>query len=388
MTVNRYSSQFIDKNDLKKVKEVLNSDYLTQGPYNEKFEKQLSKATNSKYSLTFNSATSALHTACISLGLKPEDRVWVTVNSFVASSNCALYCGAKIDFVDIDLKTFNISVDSLKIKLKIAEKKKRLPKILIIVHIGGNPCDLYEIKLLSKKYNFKIIEDASHALGATYKKSKIGNCKYSDISVFSFHPVKMITTGEGGSLHTNDLKIYNIAKIFKSHGIDKNVKSNITKRIEKWYFEQKILGFNYRMSEINAALGVSQLEKLNKFKKKRNDIANYYIKNLKNNPFINTQFVNKNSTSSYHLFIILINKNSNKKNYEIMNFLDKKKIGTQLHYLPIHLHPFYKKIGYKKNDYPNAELYSKKALSLPLHYKMNNEDVRYVIKNINKYFGI
>ncbi len=388
MTINKYSTQFIDNIDISAVKKSLTSEYITQGTYNKIFEQNLSKHTKSKYSLVLNSATSALHVACLSLNLKKNDIVWTSVNSFVASSNCALYCGAKVDFIDIDINTFNISIEFFKQKLKKAKKNKTLPKIVIVVHIGGNPCDMKEIKNLSKKYNFKVIEDASHALGASYKNSLIGSCEYSDISIFSYYPVKMITTGEGGSLHTNNKNIFKKASMLRSHGITKNVRSPTTKKFENWYYEQIYLGFNYRMSDINASLGISQLKKLDKFLRKRNLLANEYNKLFDLNKYVNYQKIEKNNLSSYHLYILMINENSEVNNYQLMEYLSKFKIGTQLHYLPIHLQPYYKKLGFRKGDFLNAEKYSRKALSIPLNFHMRLKDIRFISNKINKYFGI
>ncbi len=388
MRVNKYSTQFIDKNDINLVKDTLSKEFLTQGSINKKFEQSLSKYTKSNYSITLNSATSALHVACLSLGLSKDDILWTSVNSFVASSNSALYCGAKVDFIDIDLDTFNISIKFLENKLAKAKINNCLPKIITVVHLGGNPCNMELIKILSRKYKFKIIEDASHALGAKYLDSNVGSCKYSDVTIFSYYPVKMITTGEGGSLHTNDKKIFEKANLYRSHGIVRDVKSPITKKIERWYYEQTYLGFNYRMSDINAALGYSQLKKLNKFVKKRNELAKAYNKFLMKNKFVKTQKIENGNKCSFHLFIILIKNNTRIDNFDLINFLDKFNIKSQLHYLPIHLQPYYKKFGFKKGDFKNAELYSKKALSIPLHFTMTNSDVEFVSRKINQYFVI
>ena len=388
MKISKYSTQFIDKLDFVSIKKTLKSKNLSQGESVIKFENELSKFTKSKYSLSLNSATSALHVACLSMDLKKNDIVWTTPISFVSSANCALYCQSKIDFVDIDLSTFNISIEKLREKLSYANIKKRLPKVLIVVHLAGNPCDMKSINSLSKKYNFRIIEDASHALGARYQNTNIGSCRYSDITVFSYHPVKMITTGEGGSFHTNNRKIYNKALMYRSHGINKNVKSIKTKKIEHWYYEQVYLGFNYRMSDLNASLGISQLKKINKFILHRNKIANYYRNSLSKNNYIKFQLIDANNLCSHHLFIILIKENSNKLNFQLMNFLSRYGIGTQLHYLPIHLHPYYKKMGFKNKDFPNAEYYSNKALSIPIHAYISLQDAKFIISKINRFFEI
>ena len=282
-----YSRQQISQIDVKNVIRVLKSKLITQGKKVEEFENKLANFCKSKFAVTTNSATSALHISCISLGLSKNDYLWTVPNTFVASSNCALYCGAKVDFVDIDPITNNISIHELKRKLKISKLKNKLPKILVVVHFGGHPCNLKEIKNLSKKYKFKIIEDASHALGAKYKNEKIGSCKYSDVTVFSFHPVKSITTAEGGSALTNNKKLYENMSMLRTHGITKDKKKFKNKKnSDPWYFEQQLLGFNYRMNEIEAALGISQLKSLNSFIKKRNKIAKIYDKHLSDLPII------------------------------------------------------------------------------------------------------
>ena len=295
-----YSRQCINKKDINAVNSVLKSDFLTTGPKIIDFEKKLSNFFGSKYSLGVNSATSALHIACMSLGLKKNDYLWTTPISFVASANCALYCGAKVDFVDIDKDTCNISIEELEKKLKKTNKKK-LPKIIVLVHLSGHPVDLKEVKKLSLKYKFKIIEDASHAVGSVYEGSKIGNCKYSDICVFSFHPVKIITTGEGGSVLTNSKKIFDKAFLFRSHGINKDV----TSKDNPWHYDQISLGYNYRMNEIEAALGISQLSRINQFTSRRNKISDFYKKKL-NKHKIKFQHLLPRSKSSMHLFIIRV----------------------------------------------------------------------------------
>ena len=288
-----YSRQSINKKDLDNVKKVLLSDYLTQGPEVKKFEKEIQSYLNVNYALALNSATSALHVACLALDLSKDDWLWTVPNTFVASANCAKYCDAKVDFVDINNETFNICFKKLEKKLKIAKKLKKLPKILVVVHLGGNPCDLFEIKKIFRKYKFKIIEDASHALGSKYRNSKIGNGKFSNVCVFSLHPVKPITSGEGGLAVTNDKKIYKKFKIFGNHGVTRSYKDLKKKIKSHWYYEQQYLGFNYRMSDIHAALARSQLSRLDKFIKTRNEIAELYKKEFKSLP-IKFQSINKN----------------------------------------------------------------------------------------------
>ena len=370
-----YSRQSINKNDIKAVSSVLKSDFLTTGPKVKEFEEKLQKIFSSKYSLALNSATSALHVACMSLGLKRDEYLWTTPISFVASSNCALYCGANIDFVDIDQNTFNISVKSLEKKLKIT-KKNKLPKILVVVHLSGHPVDLKTIRNLSKKYNFKIIEDASHAVGSIYNGSKIGDCKHSDICVFSFHPVKIVTTGEGGAIMTNSRKIFKKASILRSHGIEKNINN----KKDPWFYDQKSLGYNYRMNDIEAALGLSQLSRLNKFVNQRNKIASIYKKNL-NKKKIKFQSLIPNSRSSMHLFIICLNK---KLKMKVFDSLKKNGINTNLHYKPIYRNTFYKKYNFNKNNFQNSEKYYKEAITLPLYYDLKKVHQMKIIKIINK----
>lgn len=320
-----YSKQSISKQDQSAVNKVLKSDFLTQGPKVPKFESEIKKITNSKFAIAVNSATSALHIACIALGLRKNDWLWTSANSFVASSNCALYCGAKVDLLDINLDDYNIDIDKLTTKLKNT-KKNKIPKILVVVHFGGKPCNMEMIYKLSKKYNFKIIEDASHALGSKYKRRNIGDCFYSDICVFSFHPVKNITTGEGGILTTNNKKISEILKLLRTHGINKDKKKFYLKRnTSPWYFEQILLGYNYRMNDIEAALGISQLKRLKFFLKKRNQISKIYHKNFENlNLFLPKQ--DKDYYNSYHLYPIRI-KNIKSINIRklLFNYLKKKK---------------------------------------------------------------
>ena len=303
-----YSRQNINKSDIESVLEVLKSDYLTQGPKTPLFESKLSEKFDVKYAIAVNNATSALHLACLSLGVTKNDIVWTSTITFVASANCARYCGAKIDLVDIDSNNFNISTDKLEEKLIKAKKKNRLPKVLIPVHLAGNPCDMERIYNLSKEYGFKIIEDASHAMGARYKNSKIGSCKYSDITVFSFHPVKMITTAEGGVCLTNNKDLHDKIYNLRSHGIIRSNYTNPDENHGPWYYEQTELGFNYRLNDILSALGASQLDRLDSFIEKRNKLANYYLNKLKENKFLIPQIINKQDLSSFHLFIVKIDK--------------------------------------------------------------------------------
>jgi len=382
----RYSRQLISSSDIKTVNQVLKSDFLTQGPKSILFEKKLSLKFNVKYSTSCNSATSALHLACLALGVKKGDHVWTCTNSFVASASCALHCGAKIDLVDINSETYNLDVNSLSKKLKIARKKKKLPKVVIPVHFAGLPCEMKEIYKLSKKYKFKIVEDASHAVGAKYYGSKIGSCKYSDITIFSFHPVKIMTTAEGGAALTNSKELDFKLKFYRSHGITKERKFLNKRNKANWYYECKNLGFNYRLNDIQSALGISQLKKINKWILYRNKLAKNYQKKLKNLPI--EFFSNKKGFySSYHLFIIKIFKNKKGLTRDnLFKYLHKKNIQTNVHYIPIHTHPFYEKLGFKRKNFPNAEQYFKSCLSLPMHAALRLSDQNKVIKLIKKFF--
>ncbi len=372
-----YARPKIFKKDIAKVNTVLNSQFLTTGPEIPKFENKLKKKLNSKYALTVNSATSALHLCCLAMGLSKKDYLWTSSITFVASANCGIYCGAKIDLIDIDDETLNISIDKLEEKLIIAKKNNKLPKIIIPVHLGGNPCDMKSLKRLSKVYKFKIIEDASHAIGAIYNKFLIGSCKYSDACVFSFHPVKIITSGEGGAMLTNDKNLARKFSSLRNHGI---IRKNFSKKSGyDWYYEQKNLGFNYRLNDIEAALGNSQLNKLNKFILRRNNIAKYYLKNL-NNQYIKCQQINLKSVSSYHLFIIRTKPNLRKLIYEN---LKKNKIITSFHYIPIYRHPFYKQFKFNKKNFLASEKYYKEGLSLPMYFGLSNIIQNKIIRVIN-----
>jgi len=379
----RYSEQNIDHKDISNVIKTLKSDLITSGPNILKFEKNLSKKVNSKHCVVFNSATSALHSACLALGLKENDWLWTSANSFVASANCGLYCGAKIDFLDIELETFNIDLQKLEIKLQKAKKKKLLPKIIVPIVFAGQPYDIDYLISLSKKYQFKILEDASHGLGAKYKKKNIGSNK-NIISVFSFHPVKMITTGEGGSAHTSNTKYYNIMKSISSHGIIRK-KKNLDHGINHLLYEQKYLGFNYRLTDIQAALGISQLKRLNLFLKKRRDVAGIYNQHLNNKKLI-LPMEKKYAKSSFHLYVVLVNDVKKKVRNNLIRYLKKNKIFTNIHYKPIHLQPYFKKFGFKKGDFKKAEEYYERAISLPIHPNLKKKQVMMIIKKINNFF--
>ncbi len=380
-----YSRQLVGRDEIKAVVKTLKSNFLTQGNSLINFESMLSKEFNSKYSVGFNSATSALHISCLALGIKKGDNVWTCTNSFVASSNCALYCGAKIELIDIDLENFNIDLNDLEKKLIIAKRKNTLPKLVIPVHFAGLPCDMKKIFYLSKKFGFKVLEDASHAVGAKYFKDKIGNCKYSDITVFSFHPVKIITTAEGGAALTNKLELNERLKLFRNHGITRNKKIFKNKKFPKWYYEHIGLGFNYRLNEIQSILGIVQLSKLKKWIKVRQKIFNYYSQELSDLPLILPRKF-KNYKSSNHLYVIQTHDKSGKERNKLYDYLKKKKIEPNVHYIPIHTHPYYKKLDLKFKKFPNADLYYNRCLSIPMYAGLKREDQEKVITLLRKFY--
>lgn len=376
-----YSRQSINNTDISCITKVLKSDFLTTGPEVIKFEKNIKNFCDSKYALSFNSATSALHAACFSVGIKKNDYVWTSAISFVASANSAIYCGAKIDFLDIDLNTFNICLEKLENKLSLT-KKKYLPKAIIIVHLGGFPLDIQRISKLSKKYKFKIIEDASHAIGAVYKNDKIGSCKYSDICIFSLHPVKIITSGEGGLATCNNQELNKKMKLLREHGIERDKKKFKNQAFSPWIYEQQYLGYNYRLSDIHAALGLNQLKRINKFINRRNYIAGIYKKELKNLP-IKFQTLLKDSFSTYHLFIILVEKNIRNK---LFKYLRNRNILVNIHYIPIFIHPYHKPKNFNKNKFRNSLEYYSRAISLPNYYNLSQKDLKKVIILIKKFY--
>ncbi len=380
-----YSTQTIDIKDIKAVIKTLKSKFLTQGPQIKKFEKLISQEVGAKYVSAVNSATSALHISCLALGFKKNDILWTTPNTFVASANCALHVGGKVDFVDIDYKTGNIDANLLEKKLILAKKKNKLPKIVVPVHFAGYPTEQDKIYKLAKKFKFKIIEDASHSIGARYKGEKVGSCKWSHISVFSFHPVKIITTFEGGAAITNNKKIYEKLKLYSNHGITKNIERFVGKKKQAWQYEQQLLGFNFRMSDVSASIGISQIKKLNQFVLKRNKIAQFYEKFL-DKKFIILPIKNKNYLSSYHLYVIKIRDEYKFLHEKLFNFLRKKNINVNLHYIPVHLHPFYKSLGFKKGSFKNSEKHSSQSISLPIFPNLSQTNVLKISNLINNFF--
>tara|TARA_Y100001970_G_scaffold293225_1_gene438621 strand:- start:782 stop:1954 length:1173 start_codon:yes stop_codon:yes gene_type:complete len=381
-----YSRQKIFHDDIREVNKVLRSNFLTTGPTCIKFEKKFSKFVNSKFSVAVNSATSALHIACKALGLGKGDYLWTSSNSFVASSNCALYCGSRVDFVDIELDHYNIDLDLLEKKLIKAKKNNRLPKIIVPVLFSGHPYDMFRLKSLSKKYKFKILEDASHAIGAKYFNNKVGSCKYSDITVFSMHPVKIITTGEGGIATTNNKKYSDKMKLLRSHGITRDIKSFKKTKFNVTHYEQHILGYNYRLSDIQASLGISQLKKINLFLKERRKIKNFYDKKLKQFPFILPK-ENKNMKSSWHIYPVLIDKNKTKKKKDdLLKYLRKKKIYVNTHYIPIPSQPFYKNLGFKEKNFKNSLDFYDREISLPIYVGLSINELKSILLNLKIFF--
>ena len=377
-----YGKQTITSEDINEVTKVLNSAYLTQGPKVAEFESAVSKKLLVDHAIAVNSATSALHIACLALGLQSGDCLWTSPITFVASANCGIYCGASVDFVDIERSNGLISTEKLRQKLKIAKKNGTLPKIIVPVHLSGSSCNMEEIYKLSKEYGFKVIEDASHAIGGTYKGTPVGSCKYSSITIFSFHPVKIITTGEGGMATTNCPLIAKKMSEYRSHGIVKDKKNFVGKMNPEWKYEQQSLGFNYRLSDISAALGLSQLSRLDSIVKERNKLYNNYKKLLINMP-IRLLSIPKDVLSSVHLAIIYIEINNKKVQRYLYKSMRDSSIGVQVHYMPVHLQPFYQKLGFKLGDFPESELYSNKVLSLPLYPGLTYQDQDRVINTIS-----
>ncbi len=380
-----YGKQSIDDFDIEAVIKTLKSDFITQGPKVPLFEDAIKNYCGVKYGFAVNSATSALHISCLALGLGPGDFLWTSANTFVSSSNCAILVGAKVDFIDIDKNTLNMSTSCLEEKLILAKKKNCLPKIVVPVHFAGQSCDMKKIFQLSKKYGFKIIEDASHAIGGYYKNLPVGSCQYSDICIFSFHPVKIITTGEGGIAVTKSKLIANKLQRFRSHGIH-SIKKNMRKRSadEIWNYQQVSIGLNYRMTDIAASLGFSQMKKLDAFVDKRRKIANFYTTRLKNLP-IRTQYEIADSKSTFHLYVIRLDL-KNKKLFQKTVYYKLTKLGilVNIHYIPVYRQPFYEDMGFRAGHCPEAESYFKEALSIPIYPDMTKDDLIYVSDSIEK----
>jgi len=379
-----YGRQDITESDINAVIGVLRSDFLTQGAVVPEFECSVASKVGARFGVAVNSATSALHLACRALGLSSGDWLWTTPITFVASANCGLYCGAKIDFVDIDPSTYNICAKSLEKKLEYAEKKRRLPKVIVVVHLCGQSSDMSEIQVLSKRYGFSIIEDASHAVGGKYKGQYIGSCEYSDITVFSFHPVKIITTGEGGMAVTNSSDLAERMAMLRSHGITRDPELMTCEPDGPWYYQQIELGYNYRMTEIQAALGCSQLRRLDEYVDARNQLAKYYDQDLEGLP-LTIPVRNPDCYSSFHLYIIRLDLNALSITHrEAFERLRKEGVGVNLHYIPVHLQPYYKSFGFQNSDFPEAERYYSEAISIPMYPTITEQEQSEVVSALRK----
>lgn len=378
-----YGKQEITQDDIDSVIEVLKSDFITQGPAVIQFEKTISDYCGVNHAVAVNSATSALHIACLALELGSGDWLWTSPNTFVASANCGLYCGAQVDFVDIDPRTYNMSVDALQHKLERAALDGKLPKVVIPVHFAGQSCDMKSIAVLADKYGFKVIEDASHAIGGRYLDRPIGNCQYSDVTVFSFHPVKIITTGEGGVATCNDSLLAEKMNRLRSHGVTRDAEYMVSESEGPWYYQQIELGLNYRMTDIQAALGSSQMQRLDKYISARHKLCNQYERLLKDLPVV-LPWQSADSYSALHLYPVQIEESANKDRKQVFEQLRKSGIGVNVHYIPVHTQPYYQDMGFEKSDYPNAMEYYKKAISLPMFSALTDEQQLKVVDEIKK----
>ncbi|GAA5213907.1 UDP-4-amino-4,6-dideoxy-N-acetyl-beta-L-altrosamine transaminase [Corallincola platygyrae] len=381
-----YGRQSIDQADIDAVVAVLQSDFLTQGPQVPRFEETVADYCGAKHAVAVNSATSALHIACLALGLNQGDMLWTSPNSFVASANCGLYCGAQIDFVDIDLSTGNICPKALAEKLEAAAKNDSLPKVLVVVHFAGQPCDMEAIHTLCSPLGIKIIEDASHAIGSRYRDAVTGSCRFSDITVFSFHPVKVITSAEGGMAVTNNDSYAKQMRLYRSHGITRAPEDLKLKQAPAWHYEQQMLGFNYRMTDIQAALGNSQMRHLDNWIAQRNQLAKNYQEKLQALG-LNYLQVAADTLSAYHLFMLVLPENKASEHRSIFEELKSRGIGVNLHYTPIHLQPYYQEMGFQSGDFPIAEAYASRAITLPLYPELTEQQQDYVIDTLADIMG-
>jgi UDP-4-amino-4,6-dideoxy-N-acetyl-beta-L-altrosamine transaminase len=379
-----YGQQDITQTDIDAVVSVLKSINLTQGPNIPQFEQSVTLHTGAKYAVAVCNATSALHIACLALDLGVGDWLWTVPNTFVASANCALYCGARVDFVDIDPNTYNLCSKKLETKLIEAQKIGKLPKIVVPVHFAGQPCDMASIHALGQKYGFKIIEDASHAIGGQYKSDPIGNCRYSDITVFSFHPVKIITTAEGGMALTNCSEIATRLGLLRSHGITRDAALMTLPVDGPWSYQQVALGYNYRMTDMQAALGVSQMTRLPAYLKRRHDIAQHYNERLADMP-LTLPWQHPDNYSAYHLYVIRLQLDKMSTTHlRVFEALRSKNILVNLHYIPVHTQPYYQKMGFKQGDFPQAEQYYREAISIPIHPRLTQEEQDFVVHTLRE----
>lgn len=383
-----YGRQDINQADIDAVVEVLQSDFLTQGPMVPRFEQTVAGHVGATHALAVNSATSALHIACLALGLGPGDWLWTTPITFVASANCALYCGAQVDFVDIDPRTYNLCPKALAAKLEQAEKNGRLPKVVVPVHLCGQPCDMQAIYALATRYGFKVIEDASHAIGGKYRDEFIGGGRYSDITVFSFHPVKIITTAEGGMALTNSDELAERMALLRSHGVTRDPALMTHEADGPWYYQQVDLGFNYRMTELQAALGVSQMTRLDSYIARRHELARRYDERLAQLPVL-SPWQHPDSYSGLHLYVIRLRLELiGKSHRQVFEALREKGIGVNLHYIPVHSQPYYARLGFDKGDFPEAEQYYREAISLPMYQTLSEQQQDVVIAALAEVLGV
>ena len=383
-----YGRHDITQADIDAVAEVLRSDFLTQGPAVPRFEQSVISHCLVKHALAVNSATSSLHIACLALDLGMGDWLWTTPNTFVASANCGLYCGAQVDFVDIDPRTYNLCPKALEHKLIAAEKAGRLPKIVVPVHLCGQPCDMQAIHALGLRFGFKIIEDASHAIGGKYLGEPIGNCRFSDITVFSFHPVKIITTAEGGMALTNDDKLAERLGLLRSHGITRDPALMTHGMDGPWYYQQVALGYNYRMTDLQGALGASQMNRLEHYVARRHEIARRYDELLKDLP-VTTPWQHPDGYSGLHLYVIRLQLDKiTKTHLQVFEALRAKDIMVNLHYIPVHTQPYYQKMGFKQGDFPDAEQYYREAISIPMHVNLTDAELQFVASSLREAMGL
>jgi UDP-4-amino-4,6-dideoxy-N-acetyl-beta-L-altrosamine transaminase len=380
-----YARQNIDSNDIQAVMDVLTSDWLTQGPAIERFEKAVAAYCGTQYAVAVSNATSALHLAALALGLGPGDWLWTTPNTFVASANCALYCGAQVDFVDINPRTYDMSVEALTRKLNTASRKGRLPKVVVPVHFAGQSCEMALIADLAEEYGFRVIEDAAHAIGGSYRDYPIGSCRYSAITVFSFHPVKIITTGEGGMLLTNDAGLYRRLSRMRSHGIVRT--TELIESVGAWSYQQIDLGYNYRMTDIQAALGYSQLQRIEEFLARRRFLASRYGRLLQGS-LLELPWQHPDTNSAWHLYVVRLKlAELQKSRREIFDELRSLGIQVHVHYIPVYRQPYYRRLDFKKGLCPQAEQYYEAALTLPLHYGLTDAKQEYVAARLREVLG-
>ena len=376
-----YGRQFTAEEELAALTEVMSSGWLTQGKRVPEFEQQLASYCAAKHVVAVSSGTAALHVACLALGLGEGDRLWTTPISFVASANCGIYCGADVDFVDIDPHTRNLSVNELEQKLRKAKREKKLPKILVVVHFAGVVCDMKVLAVLADEYGFHIIEDAAHAIGSRFDESSVGDCRYSDATVFSFHPVKTLTTGEGGAVSCNSDTLMNKLRLLREHGVSKNPENYVSDAHGPWYYEQNSLGFNYRMTDLHAAIGSEQLKRLPSFIKKREQLVERY-RSLLADTKVKLVPAQADNTIAWHLFVIELPSDINRR--AVYDHMIARQVGVNVHYIPIHLQPFYRQRGFRPGDFPVAENYYKNALTLPLFTELTFEQQDYIVASLRE----